>query len=232
MTLGQRLKQARLEAGLSQRQLCGDVITRNMLSQIENGAARPSMDTLLYLAGQLNKPVSFFLEEESVSPNQAIIAAARNAYIQGDFTGALTVLEGCTTPDPIFDPERYLLEALCCLALAAKKPEESLLARAADAGSRTPYYTPELERRRLLQLAQACPNDSAAIAAALPPDPTELLLQGDAAMAAADHASALTWYSLAEPLAPERTWPRLENCHRALEDYKMAYHYACLQRQK
>ena len=34
--LGQRLKEARIEAGLSQRQLCGDTITRNMLSQIES----------------------------------------------------------------------------------------------------------------------------------------------------------------------------------------------------
>ena len=46
MDLGRRLKQARLDAGLSQRQLCGTEITRNMLSQIENGNARPSMDTL------------------------------------------------------------------------------------------------------------------------------------------------------------------------------------------
>ena len=44
MELGEKLRQARMEAGLSQRQLCGDVITRNMLSQIENGAARPSME--------------------------------------------------------------------------------------------------------------------------------------------------------------------------------------------
>ena len=43
MTLGEKIKQARQEAGLSQRQLCGDAITRNMLSQIENGSARPSM---------------------------------------------------------------------------------------------------------------------------------------------------------------------------------------------
>ena len=57
MEIGQRLKQARLEMGLSQRQLCGDVITRNMLSLIENGAARPSMDTLSYLAGRLGKPL-------------------------------------------------------------------------------------------------------------------------------------------------------------------------------
>jgi transcriptional regulator with XRE-family HTH domain len=53
MELGQRLRQARLEAGLSQRQLCGDTITRNMLSLIENGSARPSMDTLRCLAARL-----------------------------------------------------------------------------------------------------------------------------------------------------------------------------------
>ena len=58
MELGQRLKAARLEMGLSQRQLCGDVITRNMLSQIENGSARPSMDTLRYLAAQLGRPIA------------------------------------------------------------------------------------------------------------------------------------------------------------------------------
>ena len=65
MDLGQRLKNARLEAGLSQRQLCGDVITRNMLSQIENGSAKPSMDTLRYFSQILGKPISFFLEEDA-----------------------------------------------------------------------------------------------------------------------------------------------------------------------
>jgi transcriptional regulator with XRE-family HTH domain len=66
MELGEKLKQARLEAGVSQRQLCGEVITRNMLSRIENGFARPSMDTLRYLAAQLGKPMSYFLEEEAM----------------------------------------------------------------------------------------------------------------------------------------------------------------------
>ena len=51
MDLGEKLKKVRLEAGLSQRQVCGERITRNMLSQIENGSARPSMDTLRYLEG-------------------------------------------------------------------------------------------------------------------------------------------------------------------------------------
>lgn len=63
MTVGEKLRQARLDAGLSQRELCGECITRNMLSQIENGVANPSMATLQYLAGALKKPVSYFLED-------------------------------------------------------------------------------------------------------------------------------------------------------------------------
>ena len=53
MDLGPRLKEARLEAGLSQRALCDGIVTRNMLSQIENGSARPSMDTLRQLSQRL-----------------------------------------------------------------------------------------------------------------------------------------------------------------------------------
>ena len=63
MTLGEKLRQARLSAGLSQRQLCGEQITRNMLSQIENGTANPSMATLQYLAQRLGKPIGYFLED-------------------------------------------------------------------------------------------------------------------------------------------------------------------------
>ena len=73
MELGEKLRLARQEAGLSQRVLCGNTITRNMLSQIENGSAKPSMDTLRYLAQRLGKSVSYFLEEDAVtSPNQPI----------------------------------------------------------------------------------------------------------------------------------------------------------------
>ena len=80
MEIGMRIKQARLAAGLSQRQLCGEVITRNMLSLIESGKARPSMDTLTYLAGQLGKPVGHFLGEQSGS-EQAIALARQCAEI-------------------------------------------------------------------------------------------------------------------------------------------------------
>ena len=76
MELGEKLKQARLESGLSQRQLCGDTITRNMLSLIENGAARPSMDTLTVLAARLGKPVESCI---FVDDNIGAISTAKQA---------------------------------------------------------------------------------------------------------------------------------------------------------
>ena len=79
MEIGDRIKQARVDAGLSQRQLCGDTITRNMLSLIESGKARPSMPTLSYLAGQLGKPVGYFLCEEILSPEQTGLEETRRA---------------------------------------------------------------------------------------------------------------------------------------------------------
>ena len=92
MDIGKKLRQARLDAGLSQRQLCGDVITRNMLSLIENGSARPSMDTLAYLAEQLGKPMGFFLGEKSA--NAECIKKARQAYIQGQYADGDAILKG------------------------------------------------------------------------------------------------------------------------------------------
>ena len=110
MDLGQKIKEARLAAGLTQRQLCGEVITRNMLSQIESGRARPSMDTLAHFAKALDKPISWFLEEEAVtSPNLQAMGLARQALAKGDGDAALQALETFQLPDAIFEEERALL---------------------------------------------------------------------------------------------------------------------------
>lgn len=63
MTMGEKIRQARQEARLSQRQLCQGIVTRNMLSQIENGSANPSLPTLQALAQRLGRSVQYFLEE-------------------------------------------------------------------------------------------------------------------------------------------------------------------------
>lgn len=261
MELGQLMKQARLEAGLSQRQLCGDVITRNMLSQIENGCARPSMETLRYLSGRLGKPVSFFLNEEAAAPNQTLLAKARQAYAEGEHLQALEELSAYQD-DGVFDAEAYLLKVQCCLLLAETAIAEgrlpyagTLLEKAEEAGAKTPYYTSDLQRRRLLLLSQITPDACERIASQLPDD--ELLLRGRAAFLAGDLTRAAAFLDAAANPQPdwgvlrgdvhfaagefaqaaqcyltaeEKCLDRLERCYEKLGDYQKAYYYACRQR--
>ena len=153
MELGEKLKAARLEAGLSQRALCGDRITRNMLSQIEHGTAKPSMQTLLFLAEGLGKPVSYFLEEAAVTHNQIVMSKARAAFARESYREAVLALEDYAAPDESLDWERGLLGFLCCLAQGERSAQEGREPVAAKFLSQTyfyesPYITPELTRRR------------------------------------------------------------------------------------
>ena len=188
MELGQRLKQARLEAGLSQRQLCGDVITRNMLSQIENGSARPSMDTLRYLAERLGKNLSYFLEEQAVtSPNQSIMRQAREAYRGGSYNRCMEILESYKAPDDTFDQEYGLLRAMTLMFLAEKAIEEGRLPYAAGlleqaAKTDSCYKSQALERQRLLWLSKARPENAPGLTALLPGLDEELCLRAAAAL--------------------------------------------------
>ncbi len=191
--LGRRLKEARLEAGLSQRQLGGEKLTRNMLSLIENGAAAPSLDTLSYLAARLGKPVSYFLEEQTVtSPNQEAMSRARAAYQRGDAPETLAALEGYREPDPVFDQEYRLLSALSRMDLAqaavaqGRRPYAvALLDQAARAGEQCAYFGP-WKGRLLLLLAQADPERIPEAARALPSLDPPLLLLAQAAMDGGD----------------------------------------------
>lgn len=188
MELGEKLRQARLEAGLSQRQLCGDTITRNMLSLIENGVAKPSMDTLMQLAARLEKPVSYFLEENArTSPNHAVMETARCCFDAGDDAGAEAALEGYQTPDPVYDRERELLQILVLLNLAEQAIAENRIPYALEllnrADLRTHYCREDLCRRRLLLLGRI-PGQR--ITESLPPLDEELLLRAEDAFASGD----------------------------------------------
>ena len=194
MELGARIRQARLDAGLSQRQLCGDTITRNMLSLIESGKARPSMDTLAYLACRLGKPVAYFLEEQAVtSPNQQIMDSARAAYTSGQHRQALEVLEAYRAPDGVFDAERWLIGALCLMELARSALTDgkhtyarALLEKVRQTGSQSVYYTPALERQRLLLMYEAAPDTASVLEQQLPELAPELVLRARAAMDTGD----------------------------------------------
>ncbi|PKM95074.1 MAG: hypothetical protein CVU84_07065 [Firmicutes bacterium HGW-Firmicutes-1] len=64
MTLGQKVKEARIAKQMTQKELAGDFITRNMLSQIENDNAAPSIKTIEHIASVLDKPISYFMDRD------------------------------------------------------------------------------------------------------------------------------------------------------------------------
>ena len=65
MTTGEKIKKLRVEKMMTQSQLVGDQITRNMLSRIESDEANPSLGTLLYIAKRLNVPAGYLLADEN-----------------------------------------------------------------------------------------------------------------------------------------------------------------------
>ena len=56
------------------------------------------------------------------------------------------------------------------------------------------------------------------------------LLRGQAAFAQEAYNAALPFLQQAEAEYPKQAIPMLEQCCKALDDYKQAYYYACLQR--
>lgn len=64
MNIGEKIKNLRVEKMMTQTELAGDQVTRNMLSLIEKGRAVPSLQTLSYIASRLNVTPAFLLADE------------------------------------------------------------------------------------------------------------------------------------------------------------------------
>ncbi len=260
MELGEKIRQARLEAGLTQRQLCGEKITRNMLSQIENGSAQPSMDTLRYLAGRLGKGMGYFLDDDAP---QDLMSRAWAAYDSGDDGAVLDILE--QLPESAGDENRahILLKSLALLRLAKTSASQGreVYARKllAQAQALEVPWLPELKLRRLsiqaelgmpVELAELPDMDAQlylyAYGAMRSGDPKRAadfldaaqdhgaprwhLLRARTLMAQGEYASATKLLQLEEKRNPQEAIPLLEQCFRELGDFQQAYYYACLQR--
>lgn len=130
LDIGKKIRSLRLSRALTQTELCGGSITRNMLSLIENGNATPSLPTLVYLAERLGVPVGYFFaaseEEISEFTKMSRIGEIRRFYQSGDFAACLSACKDIPRPD---DEIRRIL-AECSLALAASACAEYTLSSA------------------------------------------------------------------------------------------------------
>ncbi len=106
--LGQRLREARVAAGLSQAQLGAPYYTRAHVSAIELGKIRPAMKSLEHLATKLGKPVSHFMEdrqlEEQRGERAVAIARAHQLTAEGKAAEAIEILL------PLLEEEQTRLE--------------------------------------------------------------------------------------------------------------------------
>ena len=100
LTLGKKIKMLRIERKITQQELVGDFITRNMLSQIENDAASPSMKTLQFLADSLGVPLSYLMQTDRDSDygtefetSESINYRAKKMFLAGDYVDFIETAE-------------------------------------------------------------------------------------------------------------------------------------------
>ena len=118
MNIGERIRELRISKLMTQADLAGDRITRNMLSCIENGSANPSLSTIVYIAGRLGVPAGFLLAEqgdEMAYRKMSNLSNIKKAYTTGDVQSCRSLcLSGCPEPDD----EIRLVLANCDLGIA------------------------------------------------------------------------------------------------------------------
>ena len=137
--LGKRIKEARLAKKMTQTEVVGTFITRNMLSQIESGSATPSLKTLEYLAGVLDIPVQTLIPDgregdpdpDSHSDIDADkLCEAKEHYAQGNYDLAARLAESLINGR--FSDEGYGIAARCCMNMAADCEKAGDMSKAAD----------------------------------------------------------------------------------------------------
>lgn len=82
--LGKRIKELRIEKGLSLKELADKVeVSSSLLSQIERGVANPSLNTLRLLANHLGVPMFSFFESSKVLGTMVVRKDQRIRIIRG-----------------------------------------------------------------------------------------------------------------------------------------------------
>ena len=132
MKIGEKIKKLRTEKLMTQAELSGSAITRNMLSQIENGVARPSLETVQYLATRLNVSPGYLLAEgsdEQIYLKYREITNIKRAYMSEDYR---ICRDMCLHTESDGDDEIRLILAECNLEIAIEEFDEGNLRSACE----------------------------------------------------------------------------------------------------
>ncbi len=124
ITLGRRIKEARLAKKMTQNEVVGNFITRNMLSQIESGTASPSIKTLEYLSQVLEIPVDqLMLPEEKTKEISVCLAdfisenylELKKEFLEERYENVLQKIKDFLQETHPYYDECCAIYARCCL---------------------------------------------------------------------------------------------------------------------
>jgi tetratricopeptide (TPR) repeat protein len=96
-SLGERVRQLRINAGLTQTELAGERFSKEYVSQIERGKTRPTGETVAWLADRLGVDRTFL--EQGISSTErdraeSVIARAEAALESHDYAGVPPLVAG------------------------------------------------------------------------------------------------------------------------------------------
>lgn len=95
--LGSKIKAIRDELGMTQKELSDGIVTRNMLSRIENDEALPSLSTLSAIADRLSVPVGYLIDDHDDGTklkNERLLSMIKKEFNAGNYGLCLQFLSG------------------------------------------------------------------------------------------------------------------------------------------
>ena len=124
MNVGEKIRKLRLEKMMTQSELSGDQVTRNMLSLIEKDKAVPSLQTLNYIASRLNVSPAFLLadeREEKMLVKYSKISDIRLAFKNKSYKICMDMCKRLGRHHEVKDDEIKLIMAECALEIAKEE---------------------------------------------------------------------------------------------------------------
>ena len=121
MSVGEKIRELRVAKMMSQSELAGGQITRNMISCIENGTATPSLSTVFYLANRLGVSVGYLLAEgtdDRFYRKMEQLENVKKAFREGDWEVCRALCQALLSEG---DDELLLLLSQCNLQIAKEQ---------------------------------------------------------------------------------------------------------------
>lgn len=154
MNIGKKIYDLRTAKLMTQSELAGDQITRNMLCLIEKGNANPSLSTVLYIAEKLNVSAGYLLaedQEETMYTKINNINNIKKAYLDGNYEICRDICLNCISQG-VEDDEISLVLAECDIELAKKnlfdgrlKSAVEYISESLEYSKKTMYHTKHID---------------------------------------------------------------------------------------